>query len=126
MVKIPVDPDLIRQAFLNLTVNAIQAMSEGGTLTVTMRPSANQGPAEVQPPEDYVMVTFRDTGPGIKADELRNIFTPFFTTKTKGTGLGLPITLRIVEQHGGRITVQSTPEKGTVFRVYLPKKLKEN
>jgi len=121
MVSVPVDPDLMRQAFLNLTVNAIQAMGEGGTLKVTMRPSADQDPVEVHPPEDYVMVSFRDTGPGIEADKLRSIFTPFFTTKTQGTGLGLPITMRIVEQHGGRITVQSKPGEGTVFRVYLPK-----
>jgi signal transduction histidine kinase len=126
MPWVPVDPDLIRQAFLNLTVNAVQAMPEGGTLTVTMRPSADPELGEVHPPEDYVSVAFSDSGAGIEEGMLRNIFTPFFTTKTQGTGLGLPISMRIIEQHGGRITVESKAGQGTVFRIYLPKAQKDD
>jgi two-component system NtrC family sensor kinase len=118
---IPADPNLLRQVFLNLSVNAIQAMSRGGVLTIATRSFADPARGEVHPPEGFVEVSFSDTGPGIEKDKLRSIFTPFFTTKTQGTGLGLTICLRIVEQHGGRITVESEPGKGTVFHVYLPR-----
>jgi two-component system NtrC family sensor kinase len=121
MPGVPVDPDQLRQVFLNIGVNAIQAMPEGGTLTVSLRSEADQELREIHPAEDFVMVSFADSGQGIEEDKLRSIFTPFFTTKTQGTGLGLPITMRIIEQHGGRITVESTVGKGTVFRIYLPK-----
>ncbi len=119
--EIPVDPDQIRQVFLNMAVNAIQAMPNGGTLTISTMHTADPDLGEVHPPEDYIMVSFVDTGAGIESDKLRSIFTPFYTTKTQGTGLGLPITMRIIEQHGGRVTVQSELGKGTVFRIYLPK-----
>lgn len=118
---VPVDPDQLRQILLNMGLNAIQAMPAGGTLTVRLRSEADQELAEVHPAEDYVMISFEDTGSGIEQDKLRSIFTPFFTTKTQGTGLGLPITMRIIEQHGGHITVQSTLGEGTIFRIYLPK-----
>jgi signal transduction histidine kinase len=118
---VPVDADQLRQVFLNVSVNAVQAMPEGGTLSIAMASEADRGLEEVLPAEDYVMVSFQDTGSGIAEDKLRSIFTPFVTTKTQGTGLGLPITMRIIEQHGGRITVESTEGKGTIFRIYLPK-----
>jgi len=121
MPRISIDPDLIRQVFLNMGVNAVQAMPEGGTLTIMSRASADPALGEVHPAEDYIVVSFADTGGGIEEDKLKSIFTPFFTTKVQGTGLGLPITMRIVEQHGGYITVQSELGKGTVFRIYLPK-----
>ena len=119
--EVPADQDLIRQVFLNMAVNAVQAMPDGGTLTISTSGSADPDLGEVRPAEDYVVVTFADTGGGIEEDKLRSIFTPFFTTKTQGTGLGLSITMRIIEQHGGRITVESEVGKGTVFRIYLPK-----
>ena len=121
MPVIPLDPDMVRQALLNLAVNAVQAMPEGGTLKVSVRAEADPELGEVHPPEDFLMISFEDTGLGIEEAKLRSIFTPFFTTKTQGTGLGLPITMRIIEQHGGRITVHSTVGKGTTFRIYLPK-----
>ncbi len=115
------DPNLLRQVFLNFALNAIQAMPRGGVLTIATRSSADPARGEVHPPERFVEISFSDTGQGIEKDKQRSIFTPFFTTKTQGTGLGLPICLRIVEQHGGRITVESEPGKGSVFRVYLPR-----
>jgi len=121
MPGVPVDPDQVRQVFLNVAVNAVQAMPQGGTLTINMRAEADPGLAEIHPAGDYVMVSFADTGSGIEEDKRRSIFTPFVTTKSKGTGLGLAITMRIVEQHGGRITVESTVGEGSVFRIYLPK-----
>jgi signal transduction histidine kinase len=121
MPLVPVDPDQLRQVFLNISVNAVQAMPQGGTLRVSMKSEADPELAEVHPAGDYIMITFEDTGSGIEEGKLRSIFTPFFTTKTQGTGLGMPITMRIIEQHGGRITVESTVGKGTIFRIYLPK-----
>jgi len=121
MPGVPVDPDQIRQVFLNIGVNAVQAMPEGGTLTVSIKSEGDRQLGEIHPAEDFVMVSFADTGSGIEEDKLRSIFTPFVTTKSKGTGLGLAITMRIIEQHGGRITVHSTVGEGTVFRIYLPK-----
>jgi signal transduction histidine kinase len=121
MPLVPVDPDQIRQVFLNMAVNAVQAMRDGGTLTVTMRSGADEELGEVQPADSYIVISFEDTGSGMDEAQQRSIFTPFYTTKTQGTGLGLPITMRIIEQHGGRITVQSAPGRGTVFRIYLRK-----
>ena len=121
MPMVPLDPDLIRQVFLNMAVNAIQAMPDGGVLTIAGCPSADPELGEVHPVEDYVVISFTDTGAGIDSDKIKSIFAPFFTTKVHGTGLGLPITLRLVEQHHGRITVDSEVGKGSVFRVYLPK-----
>ncbi len=121
MPMVPLDPDLIQQVFLNMAVNAVQAMPDGGTLTIAAFPSADPELGEVHPPEDYVVISFTDTGAGIDNEKLKNIFAPFFTTKVHGTGLGLPITMSLVEQHRGRITVDSHVGKGSVFRVYLPK-----
>jgi signal transduction histidine kinase len=122
MPRVPADPDLMRQAFLNMAVNAMQAMPDGGVLTISLMGTPGEASVgEVHPLEDYILISFTDTGAGIEEDKLRSIFTPFFTTKTQGTGLGLPITMRIIEQHGGRIAVDSTPGQGTSFRIYLPK-----
>jgi len=107
-------PSQINQVFLNLVTNAAQAMEEGqGTLTLTTR-SENAG----------VAVEVADNGKGIPPDVLPKIFDPFFSTKEigKGTGLGLSISYKIVEQHGGRITVESQPGTGTKFTVWLPLK----
>lgn len=106
------DADQLKQVFLNIANNAIAAMPEGGELAVTTEKS-----------EGYSIVRFRDTGTGIPPDVLHRIFEPFFTTKKdKGTGLGLSISYRIIQDHGGRIDVESAGGRGTTFTVRLPQK----
>jgi len=99
----------VHQALLNLVVNAFQAMPKGGTLRLTARTTGGQ-----------LEVTVADTGPGIPPEHLDRIFEPYFTTKEEGTGLGLALTQRIVEAHGGTIAVDSAPGKGSTFRIGLP------
>ncbi|RPH59597.1 MAG: HAMP domain-containing protein [Chloroflexi bacterium] len=109
------DPAQLRQVFLNLMVNAVEAMPQGGTLTVRTR----KGPGET------VTVEVQDTGTGIPREDLGKLFTPFFTTKPigKGTGLGLAIAYGIIKMHRGQINVQSQVGTGTTFIVNLPIKL---
>lgn len=107
-----VDPSLLHQAFLNILVNARQAMPQGGRLTVETR----RNPAD----ERWVEIRFIDTGTGIPPEHLPRIFHPFFTTKAQGTGLGLAIAARVIEEHGGRITVESAVGQGTLFSIALP------
>lgn len=111
------DAEQLRQVFLNLAINALQAMPQGGKLHVTssLRRSTRRGAAAA-----FLEVRFRDTGVGIPTSDLRSLFIPFFTTKEKGTGLGLPISQRIVENHGGTIEVRSQPGTGSTFTVLLP------
>jgi two-component system sensor histidine kinase AtoS len=104
-----VDPAQIKQVFLNLATNAIQSMPSGGQLTIST--STQDGKAYVE---------FRDTGCGINNVQLAKIFDPFFTTKESGTGLGLTISYRIIEVHGGRLSAKSTVGKGTTFIIELP------
>ncbi len=114
------DPDQLQQVFLNITLNAIQAMPEGGMLRLSVNPRRvpKQGfGGEFWP---YVEIVVADSGAGIPAEILDNIFTPFFTTKEKGTGLGLAVSHGIVQDHDGWIEVESTAGQGSVFRVYLP------
>jgi signal transduction histidine kinase len=104
------DPNRLMQVFMNLMANAIQAMSEkGGDLTIVCRDA-----------EGEVRTSIIDTGPGIPADKIKNIFDPFFTTKEGGTGLGLPISKKIVDEHKGALYVDSTLGQGTTFTVCLP------
>jgi signal transduction histidine kinase len=103
------DSDQIHQVLLNLLLNAVQSMEGGGTVQV-----------EIAPRESYACVTVTDTGRGIAPQHLTNIFRPFFTTKGNGTGLGLSLARRIVEEHHGRIEVTSTVGKGSKFTVLLP------
>ncbi|MFL5348625.1 MAG: ATP-binding protein [Hyalangium sp.] len=111
-VQVLVDERQIRQAFLNLALNAVQAMPEGGMLRVgVQRPAGAR--AEVQ-------VEFTDTGTGIPEDVRARIFEPFFTTKAQGTGLGLALVKRIIESHSGRLLLESEPGRGTTFHVLLP------
>ena len=104
------DSGQIQQVFLNLLLNAIQACEEKGSVKV-----------EFGQDEESVWVAVTDTGRGISPETLPNIFRPFFTTKGNGTGLGLPLAKRVVEDHDGRIEVESWPGKGSRFVVYLPK-----
>jgi len=107
--EVPMDHAQIKQVLVNLVKNALQAMTKGGTLTLQTGESS-----------DGVWVGVTDTGGGIPSDQLSRIFEPFYTTKKRGTGLGLMIVQRIVREHGGRIDVESHPGKGTTFRVWLP------
>ncbi len=109
--EITVDAELLRQAFLNLCVNAVQAMQDrgGGALTVRARRAG-----------DGIAVEFTDTGPGLDAETSARIFEPFFTTKASGTGLGLAIVRQAAEAHGGAVEVESFPGHGATFRIRLP------
>jgi len=115
-----IDPDQLQQVFWNIAINALQSMSEsGGTLTIAAieiaSPVGGQGHRE-----DGVEIRFCDTGSGISKKDIPKIFDPFFTTKSSGSGLGLSIVHRIIEQHAGEIDVQTTP-MGTMFIIWLPK-----
>ncbi|MEO6950174.1 MAG: ATP-binding protein [Polyangia bacterium] len=109
------DAEQLRQVFLNLGLNALQSMPEGGRLSIAtlQRPPRGGSPALLE-------VRFRDTGKGIPTAVLKSLFIPFFTTREGGTGLGLPISQRIVENHGGRIEVRSREGNGSTFSVLLP------
>jgi signal transduction histidine kinase len=104
------DPGMLRQALLNLALNACQAMPEGGTLRITCR-AASRGRVEID---------VEDTGVGIVPENLQKIFDLYFTTKDKGTGIGLSMVYRIVQLHDGEVEVQSTPGRGTRFRLVFP------
>ncbi len=106
---IEADGDQIRQVAINLMLNAGAAMEEGGILRI-----------ETARREDHVEIVFADDGPGIDAESLDRIFEPFYTTKEKGTGLGLAITKQIVDQHHGRIDIDSAPGAGTRVTICLP------
>jgi two-component system, sporulation sensor kinase E len=105
----PIDATQIQQVLVNLIKNALQAMTKGGTLTLQTGEGA-----------DGVWVSVADTGGGIPQEQINRIFEPFYTTKKKGTGLGLMIVQRIVRAHGGRIELESQVGRGTTFRVWLP------
>jgi len=107
--RLVADPLQMEQVFLNLIYNAVQAMETGGTLTVSTR--AEHG---------GLVISFEDTGKGIPPDDLDRVFQPFFTTKHRGSGLGLPIVSKILEAHGGTISVTSAVGRGTVATVSVP------
>lgn len=108
--------DQIKQVFLNMVINAIEAMPRGGDLIITSRLENGKDERE----EKWLRVSFADNGMGLSPEELRRIFEPFYTTKSRGTGLGLAVSYGIVERHGGRIDVKSVPGQGTLFSVHLP------
>lgn len=106
------DPEQLHQVFVNLLLNGIEAMKQGGSLSVAM-----------QVPEDaggLLRVVFRDSGAGIPEAVMQRIFEPFITSKERGTGLGLAVSRRIVEEHGGKLTAANPPGGGAVFVVELP------
>jgi len=113
----------LQQAFVNLFLNSLEAMAPHGTLSVaTEAVPASPGPARSARASfrRQVRVTVKDNGAGIPPEHLDRLFEPFFTTKQHGTGLGLPITRRIIQEHGGAISVQSEPDKGASFTIVLP------
>jgi two-component system sensor histidine kinase HydH len=108
----------LHRALLNLFLNGVQAMPDGGRLRITVRPIRGEGPAS---PGGWVEIAVSDTGVGIPREDLDRVFEPYFTTKPGGTGLGLALAHRIVEEHGGRLTAESPgPGRGATFRVRLP------
>jgi signal transduction histidine kinase len=104
------DPEMLRRAVLNLLLNALDAMPEGGQIVVT----AWNGPEGLE-------VEIADSGPGVAPENCERIFEPFFTTKSGGTGLGLAIVHRIAEAHGGRVWVRNCPEGGAAFTIRIPR-----
>ena len=115
------DPDQLQQVFLNILLNAIQAMPNGGTLRISIHPREISRRGVGDRPAPYVEIAVADTGKGIPPEVLQHIFDPFFTTKEKGTGLGLTISHGIVQEHDGWIDIESETDKGSTFRVFLPR-----
>ena len=109
VARVKVDPQRIKQILFNLFENAYEAMPGGGTLTVGTK---NQ--------DDYMVLEIEDTGYGIPEEEMKNLFTPFYSTKASGAGLGLPVSKKIITDHNGFIQVESKINQGTKFSIYLP------
>lgn len=107
---VAIDKDKIEQVFFNLLKNALEAMQDGGEISI-----------EITADDRSVSTVFRDSGTGMSEEQLAHLFEPYRTTKAKGTGLGLMISARIVRDHGGTITAESKPGNGTVFTVSLPR-----
>jgi len=110
--QIYADPDLLHRVFSNLVLNAIDAMPEGGTLTLR---TSERG--------DNVRIEVADSGTGLTPEECKRLFTPYYTSKQHGTGLGLAIVQSVVSDHHGSIVVESAPGRGATFRIDLPKQL---
>jgi len=127
---VPLDFNKMKQVFLNIILNAVHAMSQGGTLTITATVKKGLKDSSANDPGDWVShvfldqrmaaIYFQDTGSGISRENITKLFHPFFTTKTTGTGLGLSICHKIVAAHGGTISVDSTEGVGTTFTIELP------
>ena len=112
MKPVPADAELLHRAISNLMLNALDAMPQGGTLT--LRTLLDGG---------KVLIEVADTGAGMTAEECERIFTPYYTSKAQGTGLGLAIVQSVVSDHGGRVRVQGEPGHGTTFVIELPRGL---
>jgi two-component system, NtrC family, sensor kinase len=115
--KIWIDREQLKQVFMNLILNAIQAMRDGGSILISTRLNSNNEQGQSR---GFVQVEIRDTGMGIPEENLEHIFDPFFTSKDEGSGLGLSISHQIVQEHGGYILVQSKVGEGTAFFINLP------
>jgi signal transduction histidine kinase len=107
--RVALDEPSMQSALMNLALNAVQAMHGGGVLTVRTRAG-----------EGFVELEISDEGTGMSAEQLENVFEPFFTTKGKGLGLGMPYARKVVEQHRGSVSIESSPGAGTTVRVTLP------
>jgi signal transduction histidine kinase len=106
--KLQGDAEMIKTCFSNLMINAIQAMPGGGALNISLRPD-----------NGFLEIKFADTGVGIMPEDLAQIFEPYYSTKETGIGLGLPLTKKIIEEHGGKLNVESVLGRGTTFTVTL-------
>jgi two-component system, NtrC family, sensor histidine kinase PilS len=116
------DADLLHRAIFNLVLNAAQALGEHGAVRVTLRPAtADVVPGGVVPEGGAVRLEIEDNGPGMTTEMRERIFTPFFTTKARGSGLGLPVVHRAIEAHRGVVLVDSSPGVGTRFTIILPR-----
>lgn len=113
------DENQLKQVFLNLVKNAIEAISESGIVSVSTRAITDFHLGEGGSGR-MVSIEVRDNGCGIRPEDLESVFTPFFTTKPRGSGLGMAITLKIIKEHGGHLKIDSEPGKGTSVLVYLP------
>lgn len=102
---------MLYQAFLNIIINSFQAMNDNGKMTI-----------EIFHKENNVVILFQDTGPGIKEEDLEKIWTPFFTTKDSGTGLGLGVVKNIIDAHGGNIDMVNRETEGVQVEIVLPVK----
>jgi signal transduction histidine kinase len=109
-IEVSADPQKMRQVFWNLGLNAVEAMPEGGNLIIA-----------TEAMDEHIGITFKDFGQGIQEEDIDKIFFPFFTTKEHGTGLGLAIAYRIIEEHNGKIQVESSTDGGTTFNIILPR-----
>ncbi len=118
--RVTADAKQLGQVFLNLLLNAVQAMPKGGQITLATDLINTNGDGMPLTADEAVEVRVADSGPGIPPTQLHDVFTPFFTTKPRGTGLGLAICRRIIEDHAGTIEVESTVGVGTTFRIQLP------
>ena len=112
--KVKLHLDEMKQVFLNILLNASQAMPDGGELSIETQSFRKKGE------DEFVRIFFHDTGVGIPEETLSDVFNPFFTTKKKGVGLGLSLSYSIVERFGGDITIESEVDKGTVVTIVLP------
>lgn len=125
--QVYVDMNQIEQVILNIMINAIQQMNEGGTVksrtyttTVGDKPNLDWDEEVYDTKLSFVAIEISDSGPGIPKENIEKIFNPFFTTKEGGTGLGLSISSRLVEENGGKLYVESQPGEGSVFTIILP------
>jgi signal transduction histidine kinase len=108
---VTIDKEQIKQVILNLILNAIQAMPEGGQLELRGQTSEDH---------QWIQLSIQDSGKGIPREDMNKLFDPFFSTRQGGIGLGLSIAHRIIDQHHGKIEVESEPKKGTLFTLWLP------
>lgn len=118
--QVYVDESQIEQVILNLFLNAMEAMKNGGELSIGIGVENNINLSQYQKNENAVFIRITDTGDGIPEDKLEKVFNPFYTTKSDGVGLGLSISTRLLEENGGKIELQSKESKGSCFMVFLP------
>lgn len=100
----------LKKVFINIIKNGIEVMEQGGVITISVRQTANE----------HLQIAIKDQGPGIPKEKLRHLGEPFYTTKDRGTGLGLMVSYRVIEEHGGYIVVDSKENLGTTFHIHLP------